>query len=214
MMQQLLFILVTILKPTSFSFKYNLNLGSGYGVAKVIFTSEDKAFAKNYDGEGLGMAPPIFSAKANYAISPNGFHRILESKLYCKEDGTFNIVEQSGRAVYTINREGKWSYDKSSNTYKLKFKDDFYKDDFIRNFDDDDTTKEYIHWRHPDLDNSGYLVDNAGFYYEIWNEDEGPRNITTDISTTYNEPTNTYTFLFTTACVTYLDWLATFTPEV
>lgn len=106
-----------------FSFKFNVDLGGGYGIAKVRFVSQDTEFAKVYDGEGLDPLPPTFRG-VGAGMTEN---YTLNYWLVCYEDGTCASFDD----FLGLDRNGEWTYDKQVNQYSFHFGPDTYYDMFI-----------------------------------------------------------------------------------
>ena len=92
------------------SFKVNVNMGT-YGTERVEFSCRDEAFAREYDGVGLGKTPPVFTIEgwAGGVIQTFG-------TLGCNEDGTITVSD-----AWASPRAGVWSYDDASNVYTIEF---------------------------------------------------------------------------------------------
>ena len=97
-------------KTRTMSFKCNVNMGS-YGTERVEFTMYDSAFAKEYDGVGLGKTPPVFTMEGWIGGVINDF-----GTLGCNEDGTITISDG-----WVLPREGTWYYDEAKNAYVIEF---------------------------------------------------------------------------------------------
>ena len=97
-------------KTRTASFRVNVNMGT-YGTERVEFTYHDEAFAKEYDGIGLGKTPPVFTIEgwAGGVIQTYG-------TLGCNEDGTITVSD-----AWASPRAGAWSYDENSNVYTIEF---------------------------------------------------------------------------------------------
>lgn len=95
---------------STFTFSYQLDLGSVIGSASVSFSYVDTDFV--YDGIGLGPKPPVFTANDGELLT-------------CNEDGTF----VSGY------RTGTWDYDEEENKYIFEFENGYalYSTNYQRN---------------------------------------------------------------------------------
>lgn len=165
-----------------FTFKYSVNLGEGLGTTKVNFSYNNALFAAQYDGEGLGPVPPIFSGHGYGLVAGNAD---VNSTLTCFEDGTCNIVSESMTAVPT--RYGTYTYDADANVYHFVFEEQVYDDSFAME-------EGYLHIK--------------GFEERAYEE----RNTAlTEFETTYDDTTNTYSmtveiiyYFFTDIQFTYI----------
>lgn len=92
------------------SFRTNVNMGT-YGTGRVDFTFPNEAFADEYDGEGLGKTPPVFTIEgwAGGVIQTFG-------TLSCNEDGSITVADD-----WASPRQGTWEYDEASNIYTIQF---------------------------------------------------------------------------------------------
>lgn len=99
-------------KKGQFSFTYNLTLGGAYGSQKIRFTYNDNAFAKEYDGIGLGMKPPTLIGGGWGSTNATSWR---PATLTCYEDGTVSLV----CANKGNTRTGTWSYNEETNQYSF-----------------------------------------------------------------------------------------------
>lgn len=189
----------------TFSFDYTLNLGEGIGRGTVKLTLQNDYFATIYDGEGLGAAPPVFTGSG--WGSGNG-HVELPVELRCYEDGTCRVIYLGETANFITSRTGKWSYDSASNVYHIDFDYDPYPSAYLRDYDDDGGV-EYKYF-------TGVLMTgpdgNPRSEYEIWDAEEGERDITPTADSEYDAATNTYTLKFVAVSLNYVAFTTTYTP--
>ncbi|MBO4990016.1 MAG: hypothetical protein J6D37_06755 [Clostridia bacterium] len=109
-----------------FSFKYTLNIGdTNGGSGKAVFTYKDEAFAKKYDGEGLGAVPPTFTGYSSYIGAMFALHEPVKCILTCYEDGTCTSIS-TNEVKFASPRNGTWSYDSAKNSYHFTFEAEPY----------------------------------------------------------------------------------------
>ena len=194
-----------------FTFFYELSLGGGYGKGKFEFSRNDKTFASEYDGEGLGNHPPLMIGGGWGSSAGNAWR---ETKLTCYEDGTcVSLCSYKG-----VTRKGTWTYDEANNVYSFEFEPENYT--YLRSVGlwerpglsegvDFGTSETYRHWywegdfKTPEeLKNA---TEGVGLS-EVWVKEEGPRDFTTSVwhgesepveyTTTFDESTQTYTLVY------------------
>ena len=101
----------------AFSFKYKLDLGEALGKRTVPFTYTNEAFVASYDGEGLGITPPVLEGGGWGGYI--GQFEIAPAKLTCYEDGTAVFTAEAVTAVDT--KTGTREYDEEKNQYHFNF---------------------------------------------------------------------------------------------
>lgn len=201
-----------------FTLKYNLNLGGGQGMSKVVLSCKDEEFAETYDGVGLPPLPPTFSG--------HGWNKTnrYDCVLYCYEDGTcLSVTNRTG----VPNRSGTYTYDAAKNQYSFDFEDeqklygpDYYeKDNLGRDvprydycvFMGDDPTlgPNKLGYRRNLPFEDGFPKFNTGAYYYT---DDGEKH-EYDFVTTYDEETNTFTLYYEAFAKVLMHRIVTYTPD-
>lgn len=201
-----------------FTLKYNLNLGGGQGMSKVVLTCKDEAFAEEYDGVGLPPLPPTFSG--------HGWNKTnkYDCVLYCYEDGTcLSVTNRTG----VPNRSGTYTYDAEKNQYSFEFEDErdnylpdyFEKDELGRDvprydycvFMGDDPTlgPDKLGYRRNLPYEDGFPRFNTGAYYYT---DDGEKH-EYDFVTTYDEETKTYTLYYEAFAKVLMHRVVTYTVD-
>lgn len=170
-----------------YSFVYAPSLGEGYGSAPVTFTMADPDFAKNYDGEGLGLTPPVFDGVGYF--TPGGTYEVL-TRLVCREDGSCVLTDNGG---FGPTREGTWTFDEAANVYSFDFPPQTA-------WTDAEQYRENRGYRDVEMFD---LHDDQGGAVEI---DEYGLPVYDHFETTYDEATNTYT-LETVHCIMGTDFM-------
>lgn len=160
-------------ETADFSFKYKLDLGEALGTRRITFTGHDEAFAKQYDGEGLGLTPPTFegSGWGGYI----GQFEIAPAKLTCYEDGTATFTAVAVTAVDP--KTGTWDYDEETNVYHFNFPPQTFANSAQVEEQPDGTI--------------GYktVYGESDYRFDVFSE-----TTETDFYTTFDEETQTYSF--------------------
>lgn len=183
-----------------FTFNYTLNLGSGYGSAKMLFTCHDESFASSYDGVGLGRTPPTFSG-----VGYSGGSATTEcyNVLKCLEDGTCiqtSTYERTGDSF----RYGTWSYDGKSDAYTFIFDSLNLSDVGKRNHGDNDDGTHYYK-----------LITGYGEYSKdiLVSPTVDIANYAKTVTSVYDAATDTYHAVLVGICDSIVQFDCTFTAE-
>lgn len=188
----------------AFTFQYKVNLGA-QGCAKVLFTYENEAFAGVYDGEGLGFAPPVFEG---YGYGGGSGHTKIPVDVTCYEDGTLRVNFTGSVNNFVTKRTGTWSFDEAANVYHFHFDEEEYPDAYLRDYDNDGGNEYRFFtgiWEGSEPDGTQKE--------ELWDVEEGPRNMTPDVDSVYDEATKTYTIEFVAVSLNYVTFTASYTVE-
>lgn len=102
----------------TYSVMFDYDLGN-FGKPRAVLTYEDKEFAGQYDGIGLGRKPPVFALEGYDTYKHYGYGVVS-----CAEDGTVNATLTNTGAGHYLNRTGTWTYDESADEYIISFTDD------------------------------------------------------------------------------------------
>lgn len=194
----------------AFAFNYKANLGEG-GCAKVAFSAENDDFADVYDGEGLGAAPPVFEG-AGYGSGAG--KTMIPVDVTCYEDGTAKVNYTGSRpGTFGTKRTGTWSFDEAANVYHFHFDEEEYPDAYLRDYDNDNGLEyRYFTGVWEGEAPNGTEV-NGTQVEELWDVEEGPRNMTADVDSVYDEATNTHTINFVAVSLNYIMFTASYTAE-